>query len=500
MSYAEGDRLSVGESLSLSSLVSANGAFALTHRSDGTAVLQAGSDGSVIWTLGEPGSHPVCPRLNARAGVSAAGTAFRSMRPTVGSSPPPAQAPRSGQLALRDEGYLTLESATGDCLWCSGPVDRRVTAAVLTDTGRLLLVDPDGHPRWTRDPLTDDDLAAYKPATGDRLRPGQALVEPLLSRNGRYRLSHDAQHGLTLSRTSGGDVWNHGAGPLGHRLSLGADGVLRVDANSTVLPRWSGRRWDPMNFVVSALLVQDDGDVVILGDDGADLWTSQTSAEEAYLQELRRKEARTKQKPARPAGSGLSIDWLEALVLPEAWTITLVQGVDTQEALFRLGVDLRTIRPTTFEAAGTAVFAGADAVSPQVLAVPIDGWVMLVELGGEEGREHLTQMSARTRAITYSVNYDAVEFFGCARDGVLQAEYDDENDSNFEDGKRAEVGAEPKVALAFMRQIGLGRYRPDEAGFLPPGLEVACLMAEIRPQPHHFAGSHLGAARSSLNG
>jgi hypothetical protein len=137
--------------------------------------------------------------------------------------------------------------------------------------------------RWTRDPLSAAGLKTYATATGDRLRPGQVLVEPLVSANGRYRLSHHPEQGTRMDRTDGSGVWSTTA-LLGELVSLGADGVLRVDANSTVLPRWSGRRWDPMDFAVAALLVRDDGDVVIVGEDGAEIWTSQTSVEEARLE------------------------------------------------------------------------------------------------------------------------------------------------------------------------------------------------------------------------
>jgi hypothetical protein len=74
-----------------------------------------------------------------------------------------------------------------------------------------------------------------------------------------------------------------------------------------------------------------------------------------------------------------------------------------------------------------------------------------------------------------------------------QAEY--WQDTNFERGKWARVGAERDIALEFLREIGVNRYRPNDDDFLPPGVEVACLMAGIRPRPEHFAGFHLSAPR-----
>ena len=423
-----------GSALSAGALVSAGGTFAIEQRPGGELALRDRVRGIDRWRVGGPSSG----------------------------------------LVLAPEGFLVLVDAAGRGRWRSGDVDRRVDAAVVTDDGRLLLIDPDGFQRWSRDPVPD---APAPPATGDRMTPGQRLAGTLTSPNGKYVLSHDPAGETRLTRTRGGCVWSLRAGAPGAELTLGPDGMLRTGTDSTVLAKWTGRRIDPAAYRIATLIVGDDGDVVLVGADGSEVYRSGTAAEEARLDRLERDYARREReenaRPRRPRGSGLPTDWFRGLDLDDHYSITLVRGVSAEEALRRLGVkQLKTLTYADFE----------DDETRRAFAVPIDGWTMVVELDDQEGARELTAMSSGTQAVAGAQNYDGEEFLGWAADGTLIAEYDWDS----------EIEERDDAIRPFMRRIGLGRYRPDDDNFLPPPVELACLIAGVRPRPDHFTGELLG--------
>ncbi|UXX91705.1 DUF6461 domain-containing protein [Streptomyces sp. AD2-2] len=458
--------LEAGESLFVQSLVSPNGVYALQHRRDGTLALRDNRADRDVWQIGRPVSAP-------------------------------------GALTLLTEGLLVLQGPPGIPVWSSGGVDRRVSAAMVRDDGRLVLVDPDGWVRWSRDPVTTAELAAHRPASGDRLRRGEVLADSIVSPDGRYTLTHTSA-GRTLLHTPGDhgtdrSVWAGTAGDAGAALSLGADGVLRAGTDSTVLQRWTGRYGlDPMSVVVSEVVVRDAGDVVLLGEDGTEIHAGGTAAEEARLTALRREFARREvleaAKPTRPADSGLATDWFELLELSGPFTITWVQHVGAPEALRRLGAGAGTISAMTYEDVDSAAFSDPDGEPVKcALAVPIDDWVMLIEPGSIEGMERARPMSEGTQALVWHEGFDGEVLFSWYRDGEPVAVYEDDDHDLLYSGEPAPEGTEPDAMLPFMKQIGLGVYREDETTFLPPPLEIACLIAGVTPRPEHFAGTHPGA-------
>ncbi|MEW1643925.1 DUF6461 domain-containing protein [Streptomyces sp. NPDC091219] len=458
--------LEAGESLFVQSLVSPNGAYALEHRRDGTLALRDERAGRDVWQIGRPVSSP-------------------------------------GALTLLAEGLLVLQGPPGVPVWSSGGVDRRVSAAMVRDDGRLVLVDPGGWVRWSRDPLSTAELVALRPASGDRLRRGEVLADSIVSPDGRYTLTHTSA-GRTQLRAPGDhgterSVWEATAGDAGAALSLGTDGVLRAGTDSTVLQRWTGRYGlDPMSVVVSEVLVRDEGDVVLLGEDGTEIHASGTAAEEARLaalqREFARRETREASRPARPADSGLATDWFELLDLSGPFTITWVQRVDGPEALRRLGAGPGTIGSMTYEDVGSAAFSDPDGRPVKcALAVPVDDWVMLVEPGGVEGMERAQAMSEGTQTVVWHEGFDGELLLSWFRDGEPVAVYGDDDHDLLHGGGPAPEGTEPDAMLPFMKEIGLGVYREDEGAFLPPPLEIACLIAGIAPRPEHFAGTHPGA-------
>ncbi|MDH3039212.1 DUF6461 domain-containing protein [Streptomyces sp. TRM75561] len=460
--------LDAGDSLYAQSLVSPNGAYALEHRRNGTIVLRDNRGMRDVWQIGEP-------------------------------------MPAAGRLTLCHEGYLALQGHQGTQVWSSGEADRRVTAAQVRDDGRLVLVDPDGIVRWSHDPLGADVLAGCQPASGDRLQRGEILADSIISPDGRYTLTHTLA-GETLLLTPSDEegrsrhVWARRAGQPGAAITLGEDGVLRAGTDSTVLQRWTGRfLLDPMAFVISAVVVRDVGDVVLLDEEGNEIFDSRTAAEESRLAKLRRQYARRetgkKAKPVRQADSGLPRDWFDLLDLSGPSTITWVEGIGAREALLRLGAQPATVRSMTYNDLVSEAFSGDDDDAVRcALAVPVDNWVMLIEPCGIEGMERVQDLSERTQTIVHHMGFDGECLLAWYRNNEPIAVYGDDEAELLERGEPALEGTDPKAMVPFMRKMGLGLYRREDDGdFLPPPVEVACLISGVTPGTEHFLGAHLGA-------
>ncbi|WP_329295806.1 DUF6461 domain-containing protein [Streptomyces sp. NBC_01455] len=348
------------------------------------------------------------------------------------------------------------------------------------------------------------DLAANRPASDDRLQRGEVLADSIVSPNGRYTLTHSLTgetllHASTDTVGQGRRMWSRTVGEPGSALSLGLDGVLRAGTDSTVLQRWTGRfRLDPMSFVVSAVVVRNEGDVVLLSEDGTMLFDSRTGAEEARLAKVQRdyerREAKERAKPERPAGSGMAADWFGQLDLSSPFTITWVKQVDGKEALLRLGADRTRIREMTYDDIAAAACTNTDDRPVWcALAVLIDDWVLVIEPCGIEGMERARGMSEGTQTIVYHEGFAGERLFAWFRDTEPVAVYQDDDSDLLDSGAPAPKGCDPKAMMPFMKQIGLGVYRADAGFFLPPPVEISCLIADIAPRLEHFTGTHSGA-------
>jgi hypothetical protein len=449
----DGSTLGVGGTMTRP-LASPNGAFALEYRVDGTLAMRDTVNDRDVWIVETAGGE--------------------------------------GRLLLAAEGFLTVQGQRGQEVWRSGPVDRRVDAALVTDTGRLVLVDPDGYQRWSRDPLTHGDWEGYRVADGDRLRQGEVLTGTITSSNGRFTLSH-TQGRTLLVRDGRAGVWSLDTGSPHAQLALGHDGVLRTGTDSTVLTKWLGRRVDPTAFTAAELVVGNDGDLVLSGTDGTEIFRTGTAAEQARLDRLDRAEqrarARESAKPLRPSESAAPADWFNLICDGETYTITLVRALSDREALQRLGFDddrIWAMTPHALKALGGSM-------RHRVLSADIGGWTMLFELDSADGAERIKPMSRDTEVVVCAQNFDAEEYFGWCVDGRLKAVYEWDSPSEaLTRGLRADRGSQPKSVLPFVEALGLQRYRyPDDSTFLPPPVEVACLIAGIRPLAEHFTGEHL---------
>ncbi|MEQ1513517.1 MAG: alpha-lytic protease prodomain-containing protein [Lysobacteraceae bacterium] len=119
-------------------------------------------------------------------------------------------------------------------------------------------------------------------ASCGRLNPGNMLTagNSILACNGRYRLYMGTTGRLTLYNPAGAVIWSRGVSALvgmPHRASMGRDGDLTVSVfNNPKIPqvRWSsGTGGHPG----ALLLVQGDGNMIIISHQGQLLWASNTA-------------------------------------------------------------------------------------------------------------------------------------------------------------------------------------------------------------------------------
>jgi len=201
------------------------------------------------------------------------------------------------------DGRLTLLGPSGDALWSVG--DRAGAALELDADGVLRLVAPDGTPVWAPDDgdgaavrgarlevhddgdlvlLDADGAAVWSTGTGQRasvLAAGGVVVpgQPLTSPDGRHVLVVRRAGNVVLLGPDSRPRWSAGTDGRGAALALGADGalVVRDDAGRRVW--WTHRPPVPG----STLVLHDDGDLVLVGPDGATVWSSGTGLAPSVL-------------------------------------------------------------------------------------------------------------------------------------------------------------------------------------------------------------------------
>jgi len=249
----------------------------LSVAADGDVVL-AGPDGSVVWrteTSGSPGARLVLQDdgdLVVRDAQDAvrwdSGTVVRpSILPPAGSlGPGQSLSSPDGRhtLVVLDDGDVTLLGPDGTSRWSAGTHEPGSVLELGTD-GNLTVVDPHGHRAWrTRTAghegaslvLQDDgDLVLFDSAGEPLWRSGTAIGPATL------------QEGAALD--VGGDLGS----PDGHlRLRLTAERLaLEYDAHRL----WEAPLATPPGDG-ARLVVQGDGNVVLVAADGTPLWGSGT--------------------------------------------------------------------------------------------------------------------------------------------------------------------------------------------------------------------------------
>ncbi|MBO3083974.1 D-alanyl-D-alanine carboxypeptidase family protein [Cellulomonas fengjieae] len=293
-----GEVLASGEAL-----VSADGSQTLVVQPDGVLAL-FGAEPEPRWVAGPtvPGSRLVVGENGDVALTAADGTVV--WRPEATGGP-------GSRLVLQDDGDVVVLDPQGTQVWESGtavrpsilpaggvlgPGDALASpdgrhALLLRDDGQLALLGPDAATRWS--PGTD------QPGAGLTLREDGDLVVTDAAGEVLWR-SRTAGHpgaslvlqddgDLALYDAAGAAVWSTGTvvgppslaagvplavgqvlgSPDGHvRLVLGTDG-LTLAYDDTVV-------WTAGAAGAAALTVQDDGNVVLTGADGAVLWAAMT--------------------------------------------------------------------------------------------------------------------------------------------------------------------------------------------------------------------------------
>lgn len=191
-------------------------------------------------------------------------------------------------------------------------------------------------------------------------------------------------------------------------------------------------------------------------------------------------------------------NWITALDLEDSHCITFVRGLEAAEALTRLGAEPEAIRPMTFDQALDLTFSEVHSdLTACAVAVPLGGWIVLVEPNGAEGvaRDRARALSAGTEMVsTYvSVNYD--QQFLYAREGRILADYGE--------GMPQEDQQALSVLEPYIEQIGWHRFptdddaedrldETDQETSVRADIALACAISGVYPCAEDFQGLLLG--------
>ncbi|MER7246296.1 DUF6461 domain-containing protein [Kribbella sp. NPDC000426] len=145
--------------------------------------------------------------------------------------------------------------------------------------------------------------------------------------------------------------------------------------------------------------------------------------------------------------------WFAGTPLDYGYCVTLVRGLDCDEALRRIGGEQLERR------AGLAAFsdfaqrnfpwAGRDDQRHAIGAVPLDGWTLLLEWNGFLGvtKRILEPLSAGTQVVSHHKNVDGEDRFCWMVDGVMRLSFEP-----FLADRRS--GTDPDGLIDVMAQVG----------------------------------------------
>jgi hypothetical protein len=179
-------------------------------------------------------------------------------------------------------------------------------------------------------------------------------------------------------------------------------------------------------------------------------------------------------------------DWFEYLGL-DGYCCSFVRGLGERELLLRLGVEPTAIR-TVPHYLDVLIAAERDSSCAQVVVVDVGGWTLLVERDTAMGFERAVAVSAGTEMVVAHMSTGARRSFRYLRNGVVL--------TAFEDGDLGHLvgwGAEPEKLAPLVDQIGAGRFYDFDEDGITPDLELACLVAGVRPRQQDFQSPLLAA-------
>jgi len=183
--------------------------------------------------------------------------------------------------------------------------------------------------------------------------------------------------------------------------------------------------------------------------------------------------------------SAAAKDWFEYLGL-DGYCCSFVRVIDERDSLLRLGIKPDSIGAMTRHEMVTSFIE--EPPTKRVFAIRLGDWTMLVEYNGVQGLEKVLALSAGTEVIATHKGLGAGRSFRYVRDGVVLTAFDD---SEF--GHLVSWGREPDLLTPFVEQLKLSEFQDFDEDGVTPDLELACLVAGIKPQPEDFRGPLLCA-------
>lgn len=327
--------------------------------------------------------------------------------------------------------------------------------------------------------------AAVPPPGRDRLVRGDSLGdgEVLTSPNGRVVLSHDESSGITwITRDGDRQVLTATGMQESSKLVLTREGGPRLVRPSGYSVSWY-YGLDP-RWPVAALVVQDDGDVALLDEQGGVLWRTR-SGFPRRLQDRTNEDRVAYLRQLDEAGA-----WVRALDL-EWFTVTLVRGVGPAAALQLIGAGPADIGPMTI--ADASPYDGNGGVSELrgIVAAAIGTSSILIEPDPLERWKALDDLDTLSRnggaAVLFGEDIEALTWFGYAKDGVRVVDASDGPPD-------VDENTDARFRALFERLDRRDRWDDFDAECNYRAIaELACLIAEVQPTPADIAGPFLGA-------
>ena len=370
-----------------------------------------------------------------------------------------------GWAELTEEGDLVVRNLCGAPVWRSGTAGSGAQRLVVDDEGGFALLDDSNSAVWQIRTGASSSAPAANTARESTLRRGQRLQrQSLTSADGSTVLAHRDDRRLVLFGENGRWLWDlyiHDAERS--CLVLDDDGVLRVRAEDGTVALELGGPGEELVVV--------PGEAQLRTDDGTVVWRNGERIAET-------------EKGAPPVEDFSS--WMDALMDDTAYCVTVVHGIEPDEALRRFGVETEQVTTGTWQdLLEQAEREDSEAEDVVVAAFALGSHTLLVEDNGWEGIDR-PELSSGTFAVSCYRSVNADSAFVVFRDGEEVADHSWDNGS--EEPSTPEVrqalaamGSEDVIDTAFERDLELlcrtAGVRPTVADVTGPA-RIAVIKAE----------------------